>query len=184
MQILRANVDYKLLLEIIAHLQRVPEADKRYIKENERKELLEQAMNCCTQSFKDLMKQHSVENRDDNELLNLIVEIYKTHKKCLKNVAQKESPFSGVLVETYKAYISGKVERLPDNINYMDLATKLCVYEINAKKNPDKLPTGKRHSLDELGFGSLAAGITKINNSFSGNFRFCCFFLLILVFVK
>lgn len=28
MQILRVNLDYKLLLEIIFHLQRVPEADK------------------------------------------------------------------------------------------------------------------------------------------------------------
>lgn len=107
-------------------------------------------------------------------MLTLIVEIFKAHKKCFKNVVQKDSPFSGVLVEAYKAYIRGKVDWLPDTVNYVELATKLCVYEINAKKNQDKQqqqqqqPTGKRHSLDELGFGGLAASLSKLNNTYSG----------------
>lgn len=133
---------------------------------------MEHAYSFCVQSFRDLLKRHSVDKPDDNEMLTLIVEIFKAHKKCFKNVVQKDSPFSGVLVETYKAYIQGKVDWLPDTVNYMELATKLCVYEINAKKNQDKQQqhqqTGKRHSLDELGFGSLAASLSKLNNTFSG----------------
>lgn len=132
-------------------------------------------MSFCAQSFKDLMKQYSGEKQDDGELLTLIVEVYKAHKKCIKNVAQKESPFSGVLVDTYKAYIQGKIDFLPDNINYIDLATKLCNYEINAKKNAEKQPGAKRYSLDELGFGGLAAGLSKMNNSFSGKPILMCF---------
>lgn len=144
---------------------------RRYIKDSERKDLLEHAYSFCVQSFRDLLKRHSVDKPDDNEMLTLIVEIFKAHKKCFKNVVQKDSPFSGVLVEAYKAYIQGKVDWLPDTVNYIELATKLCVYEINAKKNQDKQqqPTGKRHSLDELGFGGLAASLSKLNNSYSGN---------------
>lgn len=117
------------------------------------------------------MKRHSIDKPDDSEMLTLIVEIYKAHKKCFKSVVQKDSPFSGVLVEAYKAYIQGKVDWLPETVNYIELATKLCAYEINAKKNQDKQqqPTGKRHSLDELGFGGLAASLSKLNNSYSGN---------------
>lgn len=131
-------------------------------------------MTFCVQSFKDLLKRHSVENPDDSEILILIVEIFKAHRKCSKNASQKESPFSGVLVDTYKAYIQGKV-LLPENVNYLELATKLCLFQINPKKNQDKQPTGKRHSLDELGFGGLAASLSKLNNSFSGNFSFIVF---------
>lgn len=129
-------------------------------------------MTFCVQSFKDLLKKHGVDRPDDYELLALIIEIYKAHKRCLKNVSQKESPFSGVLVDTYKALVSNKIERLPENVNYLDLATKLCVHEINSKKNSEKQQqlTGKRHSLDELGFGGLAASLSKLNNSFSGKF--------------
>lgn len=144
---------------------------RRYIKDSERKDLLEHAYSFCVQSFRDLLKRHSVDKPDDNEMLTLIVEIFKAHKKCFKNVVQKDSPFSGVLVEAYKAYIQGKVDWLPDTVNYVELATKLCIYEINAKKNQDKQQqhTGKRHSLDELGFGGLAASLSKLNNSYSGN---------------
>lgn len=127
-------------------------------------------MSFCSQSFKDLLKQHSTDKRDDNELLSLIVEIYKAHKKCLKHIAQKETIFSALMVDTYKVYIQGKVDRLPENINVMDLAVKLCLHEMNAKKNQDKQQFGvvKRLSLDELGIGGLSSVLPKNNNSFSG----------------
>lgn len=104
-------------------------------------------MSFCSQSFKDLLKQHSTDKRDDVELLALILEIYNAHKKCLKNVAQKETIFSAVMVETYKTLIQDKVARMPENVSYMDLAVKLCIQELNAKKNP----SAKRLSLDECG---------------------------------
>lgn len=169
MQIVRKNLDYKLLLEIISHLQRVPDADKRYIKESERKELLEHAMAFCNQSFKDLIRKHSVEKHDDTQMLILIVEVFKAHKKCLKSASQKDSPYANILVEAYKAYIQGKVDWLPENANFLELATKLSNIEINAKKNAEKqLPqqpqqpsVGVRHMLEERGYNSLAVSLSK-----------------------
>lgn len=104
-------------------------------------------MSFCSQSFKDVLKQHSTDKRDDYELLALILEIYNAHKKCQKTVAQRETAFSAVMVDTYKVLIQDKVARMPENISYMDLAMKLCVQELNAKKNLG----AKRLSLDECG---------------------------------
>lgn len=89
-------------------------------------------------SFKDLLKQFSTDKRDDNEILNLLLEMFKAHKRCLKQTSQKESVFSPSIVDAYKVYIQGKVERLPENISVLDLATKLCLQEINIKKNQEK----------------------------------------------
>lgn len=136
---------------------------RRYIKENERKELLDLAISFCAQTFKDLLKRHSVDKRDDNELLTLIVEIYKAHKKCLKNVGQKETPFSSTMVDTYRAYVQDKV-RLPDTVNVFDLAVKLCLHELNAKKMLEKTG-GKRLSLDESSMTlSLGSPAMKAHN--------------------
>ena len=56
----------------------------------------------------------------------------------MKHLIQKESLFSSLLVDTYKVYIKGKVAKMPENINMLDLAIKLCQYEIGSKKNLPK----------------------------------------------
>lgn len=161
MQILKMNSDYKFLMEIIFAMQRVPDADKRYIKDSERKDLLEMATAYCVQSFKDLLRKHSIEQRNDNELLSLIIEIFKALKK-MKNVSLKESPFSGVLVDTYKAYAEGKVW-LQENVNYLESANKFCVSLTNSLKNQEKQQqlTGQRQTLEELGMKNLAPSLSK-----------------------
>lgn len=116
-------------------------------------------MSFCSQSFKDLLKQYSTEKRDDAELLTLILDIYNAHKKCLKNVAQKETAFSAVMAETYKVFIQDKVVRMPENVSYVDLAMKLCIQEMNAKKNPAM----KRLSLDECGTAGLSSRLHNIS---------------------
>lgn len=161
MQILKVNSDYKFLMEIIFAMQRVPDADKRYIKDSERKDLLEMATLYCIQSFKDLLKKHAIEQRNDNELLSLIIEIYKALKR-MKNVSLKESPFSGVLVDTYKSYAEGKVW-LQENVNYLESANKFCVCLTNGLKNQEKQQqfTGQRQTLEELGLRNLAPSLSK-----------------------
>lgn len=161
MQILKMNSDYKFLMEIIFAMQRVPDADKRYIKDSERKDLLEMATVYCVQSFKDLLRKHAIEQRNDNELLSLIIEIYKALKK-MKNVSLKESPFSGVLVDTYKSYAEGKVW-LQENVNYLESANKFCVSLTNGLKNQEKQQqlTGQRQTLEELGIRNLAPSLSK-----------------------
>lgn len=161
MQILKMNSDHKFLMEIIFAMQRVPDADKRYIKDSERKDLLEMATSYCVQSFKDLLRKHAIEQRNDNELLSLIIEIYKAIKK-MKNVSLKESPFSGVLVDTYKSYAEGKVW-LQENVNYLESANKFCVSLTNGLKNQEKQQqlTGQRQTLEELGLKNLAPSLSK-----------------------
>lgn len=132
---------------------------RRYIKDSERKELLQQALTFCSQAFKDILKQHSTDKRNDTELLALIVEIYKAHKKCLKNISQKETVFSALMVDTYKVYIQGKVAQLPENVSIMDLAVKLCQHEINSKNRLEKQGT-KLQRLDESNLS-----LVSMNNS-------------------
>lgn len=116
-------------------------------------------MSFCSQSFKDVLKQQSTEKRDDYELLALILEIYNAHKKCQKTVAQRETAFSAVMVDTYKVLIQDKVVRMPENVSYMDLAVKLCVQELNAKKNLG----AKRLSLDECGTSGQSSRLHNIS---------------------
>ncbi|XP_031617058.1 calcineurin-binding protein cabin-1-like isoform X2 [Contarinia nasturtii] len=166
MQTLRLNQDYKLFLEIIFYMQRVPDADKRYIKDIERKDLFDHAMTFCVHAFKELLKKHGVEQRNDNEILSMLIEIYKAHKK-LKNVSQKESAFSGVMVDAYKSYAEGKA-LLQENVNYFDSANKFCVCLTNGLKSQDKQQqlTGKRQTLEELGLKNLGPSLSKISVSY------------------
>lgn len=110
---------------------------RRYIKGVERKELFQQAISFCNQAFRKVLKEHSTDKRDDRELLSLLIDIYNAQKRCVK---QMESVFSSLLIDTYKAYLEGhmSVARLPDNINYLEYATKLCVHENGVRKNLSK----------------------------------------------
>lgn len=55
-------------------------------------------------------------------------------------MVQKEAMFSSLLVDSYKMYVCGKIE-LPENINFLDLAIKLCQQELSSRKNQDKQNT-------------------------------------------
>lgn len=135
---------------------------RRYIKDTERKELLEHATSFCVQSFKNLLKKHS-DQRNDNEILTIIIDIFKAHKK-LKNASQKESPFSNVLTDAYKLYAEGKA-RLQENVNYLDSANKFCVSLTNGLKNQEKQQplTGIRQTLEELALKNFQSSLPKTN---------------------
>lgn len=119
----------------------------------------------CVQAFKDLLKMHGGSQRNDNEILTLMLEIYKAHKK-MKAVSQKESPFSSAMVDAYKAYADGKVF-LPENVNYFDSANKFCVNLTNGLKNQEKQQqqTGQKQTLEELALKNLAASLSKVSMS-------------------
>lgn len=46
--------------------------------------------------------------------------------------------FASLLVDGYKVYVEGKLERLPDNVVVLDAAIKLCQCEIVLRKNSGK----------------------------------------------
>jgi hypothetical protein len=55
----------------------------------------------------------------------------------MKVMQQKEGKFAMVMQEAYKAYVADK-EKIPENANVLDLAMKLCNYEITRRKNIEK----------------------------------------------
>lgn len=87
--------------------------------------------------MRDILKAN-IENRNDVEILNLLIDIYKIHKKCLKYMNQKESLFTELMIDVYKFYIQDKVENVPENLNFFDLAIKLCLHEIANRRNQEK----------------------------------------------
>ncbi|CAD7086420.1 unnamed protein product [Hermetia illucens] len=137
LEVLKKSKDHKVLIDMAVQLNRPPDNDKRYIKEIDRKELCEQSLSFCVQVMRDCLKQ-CMEKRNDDELLNLILDIFKTQKVCNKHISQKESLFEQILVDAYKFYIQDKVTKMPDNANLVDLAVKLCNQEISVRKNQEK----------------------------------------------
>lgn len=135
-QLYKTN-NHALLLDLAMNLYKTPDLDKRYITDSERKELCNQSINYCVQILRGVL-QRNMEKRDDVETLNLLIDIYKIHKKCIKYMNQKEPLFAELLVEVYKYFIKNKVDYIPENCNFLDLAIKLCVQEITAQKNLEK----------------------------------------------
>ncbi|KAL9928106.1 uncharacterized protein LOC119640346 isoform X1 [Glossina fuscipes] len=136
-QLLLKTNKYKLMIDVGLHLHKTPDVDKRYITDNERKELFQQSLTYCVQILRGIF-QKNVDTRNDMETLNLLIDIYKIHKKCLKYMSQKEVIFTHLLVEVYKFFIKDKIDHVPESVNFVDLAIKLCVQEISVLKNLEK----------------------------------------------
>lgn len=100
-------------------------------------EIHKQSLSLTTQIMKDIFKKNS-EKRNNAELLQLMIDIYKGYKKVLKQTNQKETSFTALLVEVYKFYIAEKVGKLPESCNFLDHAIKMCLQEILHRKNLEK----------------------------------------------
>lgn len=140
MDVLKKTNDYDTLMDLALQLQRNPEADKKYLNDADKKELFTQAVTCCVQAFKNKLRDITTENNEDKnrELLSLMLDIFKSHRKTMKIFQQKDqSLFSGALVEVYKDYIKDKIT-LPEAANLTDLAFKMCQQELNYRKNLEK----------------------------------------------
>lgn len=142
MEVLKKINDYDTLMDLALQLQRNPEADKKYLNDMDKKELCHQAVTCCVQTFRNILRDHTTtigtgKNRD-RELLTLMLDIFKSHRKTLKILPSKDQlQFSAVLVDVYKEYTKDKMV-LSENANYQDLASKLCQQEIVYRKNLEK----------------------------------------------
>ena len=142
MEVLKKINDYDTLMDLALQLQRNPEADKKYLNDMDKKELCHQAVTCCVQTFRNILRDHTTatstgKNRD-RELLTLLLDIFKSHRKTLKLLPSKDQlQFSAVLVDVYKEYTKDKMV-LSENANFQDLASKLCQQEIVYRKNLEK----------------------------------------------
>ncbi|CRK90645.1 CLUMA_CG004346, isoform A [Clunio marinus] len=127
MDVLKKTNDAETLIDLAFQLQRNPEADKKYLNDADKKELFHQAVTCCVQAFKNKLREIMAGCGDEKnrELLSLMLDIFKAHRKTQKVFQQKDqSLFSGVLVDVYKEYVKDKMV-LPENANLTDLAFKI-----------------------------------------------------------
>ncbi|XP_076263012.1 calcineurin-binding protein cabin-1-like isoform X2 [Rhynchophorus ferrugineus] len=121
LQVLRNTNDNKTLMEICMQLRKTPDRDKIYIKESDRDVFSDQAMNMCIQSLRAQIK--NIDNMKSQQVVKLLLDIHRIYQKVQKNAPNKESIFSGMLVDVYKKSIK---ETLPENVNVLDMAVKFC----------------------------------------------------------
>ncbi|XP_055540519.1 calcineurin-binding protein cabin-1-like isoform X2 [Wyeomyia smithii] len=134
---LKLSNDYKTLFDLAFQLGRTPDIDKKYLNESDRGTLFDKAAEACIQVFKMSLQNHYVQN-NDNEILSVLIEIFKAYRKTSKHLQELESKFSKILTDGYKMFVFNKAQ-ISENDNVFDLAVKLCTYEINYRKTMDKL---------------------------------------------
>ncbi|XP_052903342.1 calcineurin-binding protein cabin-1-like [Anopheles moucheti] len=160
METLKEFSEHDILLELALQLQRTPEPDKKYLNDYERKELVQQAILFCVQVYRSMLKKYS-DGRNDTELLSLMVDMYKAFRKITKHMQAKEPMFATVLIDAYRVFVSDKVPKLPENVSLLDLAVKLCTYEMNYRKTQEK----QQQANGSAGTGGSAATGNGANGS-------------------
>ncbi|XP_050089319.1 calcineurin-binding protein cabin-1-like [Anopheles aquasalis] len=162
METLKEFNEHEILVDLAMQLQRTPEPDKKYLNDYERKELVQQAMLYCIQVYRSMLKK-AVDARNDTDLLSLMIDAYKAYRKILKVMPTKEPMFACLLTDAYRAFVSDKVAKLPDNSNVLDLSIKLCTYEINYRKTQEK-----QQNTNGSGSGSAASSTAGANGGKQG----------------
>ncbi|KAK4873288.1 hypothetical protein RN001_015317 [Aquatica leii] len=127
LQVLRQTNDHKTLLDVCLQLRRVPDADKIYIRHTERDQLSEQALSLCIQSLREQIKNVT----STNTMQKLLIDAFRSYQRIQKHVPAKESVFSSMLSDIYKKSLKDKV---PENVNLLDLAVKYCQQHKAAEK--------------------------------------------------
>ncbi|XP_026332413.1 calcineurin-binding protein cabin-1-like [Hyposmocoma kahamanoa] len=131
MEILKEIDDHKTLLDLSLYLQRIPEPDKKYLRDSDREELAQQAFTLCVQSLKGQLQKFSQQSDlKSNEverqaLKSLMLDIYRAytryHKQLSPNI--KSTHFTNLLVDAYKLITTIPIA---DNLDLVDLSTKYC----------------------------------------------------------
>ncbi|KAF9407171.1 hypothetical protein HW555_012710 [Spodoptera exigua] len=127
MEILKEIDDHKTLLELSIVLQKIPELDKKYVRDSDREELSQQAFSLCVQSLKGQLIKFSQQadlkiNEVERQALNsFMLDIYRAYLKVQKQPNAKQ--FTNLIVEGYKLL---RNDPIPENINVVDLSLKYC----------------------------------------------------------
>lgn len=121
LQVLRNSNDTKTLMELCMQLRKVPDRDKIYIRDTDRTSYAEQAMDMCVQSFRSQIK--NVPDMQKVQVIKLLHDIFRVFQRVQKYIPSKESVFSDLLCNAYKAYVKDGVG---ENANLLDSAIKFC----------------------------------------------------------
>lgn len=120
---------------------------REYLNDFDRNELSQKAVSICIHVYQTTLNKLE-KHKKDAEILALLVDIFKAHRKCVKNMPHKESLFTEVLKQAYKIYVQDKA-KLPESANILDLSIKLCTYEINYRKSIEKM-SGKQDKSSKI----------------------------------
>ncbi|KPJ15518.1 Calcineurin-binding protein cabin-1 [Papilio machaon] len=135
MEILKEIDDHKTLLDLNLHLQRIPDLDKKYLRDSDREELAQQAFSLCLQSLKgQLLKFSQQADLKSNEverqtLKSLMLDIYRAYQRVQKHPNSKH--FTNLLIDAYKLISTTPI---PENANLVDLSMKFCQSHIQTLK--------------------------------------------------
>lgn len=127
LEILKEIDDHKTLLDISLQLQRIPEPDKKYLRDSDREELAQQAFSLCVQSLKGQLTKFSQQadlKSNDVErqaLKSLMLDIYRAYQRVQKQPNSKQ--FTNLLIEGYKLVTT---EPISENANLVDISMKYC----------------------------------------------------------
>ncbi|XP_013191056.2 calcineurin-binding protein cabin-1-like [Amyelois transitella] len=129
MEILKEIDDHKTLLDLSLHLQRIPESDKKYLRDADREELAQQAFSLCVQSLRgQLTKFIQQADLKSNEvekqaLKSLTLDIYRAHHRAQKQAQSNSKQFTNLLVEAYKLICPTPIT---ENMNLVDMSLRYC----------------------------------------------------------
>ncbi|CAH0596502.1 unnamed protein product [Chrysodeixis includens] len=127
MEILKEIDDHKTLLDLSLHLIRIPEPDKKYLRDSDREELAQQAFSLCVQSLRGQLTKFSQQadlksNDVERQALNsLMLDIYRAYQRAQKQPNSKQ--FTNLLIEGYKLVTN---DMITENMNLTDISMKYC----------------------------------------------------------
>ncbi|CAB3224806.1 unnamed protein product [Arctia plantaginis] len=127
LEILKEIDDYKTLLDISLQLQKIPDTDKKYLRDSDREELAQQAFSLCVQSLKGQLTKFSQQadlKSNDVErqaLKSFMLDIYRAYQRAQKLPNSKQ--FTNLLIDGFKLVTTKPVA---DNANLVDISMKYC----------------------------------------------------------
>ncbi|KAL6261164.1 hypothetical protein P5V15_008689 [Pogonomyrmex californicus] len=140
MQVLKESNDSRMLMQLCIQLGKIPDSDKKYLRDSEREQLSRQALTLCQQSLRSRVQaMGSASTIDSVHLIRtdartqVLLDVYETYQLVQKHLQGKESTiqaFATLLTDTYKMYIGNK--NLEGNV--LEIAIKCCQRQIQANK--------------------------------------------------
>ncbi|XP_073971661.1 calcineurin-binding protein cabin-1-like isoform X2 [Rhodnius prolixus] len=125
---LRETKDYKMLIDLSLQLKLIPEADKKYLRDNERDELCKEAAVLCAQCLR-----RKVQELSGDKLKEFLIDVYYIHKRVARNNL-RESTFACILADIYVKYT-----KKTENGSVLDAAIRYCQQEIALQKQQQQL---------------------------------------------
>lgn len=166
MEILKEIDDHKTLLDLSLQLQRIPDLDKKYLRDSDREELSQQAFSLCVQSLKGQLTKFSQQpdlrknSVEQSALKSLMLDIYRAYQRAQKQPSSKQ--FTNLLIEGYKLLHTEPVAETMSHQYFVDQSMKFCQRHIQQLKYEATLASlDKSQSTQKKQITKLPAEVTK-----------------------